>query len=75
MEIYTGEGVSILIKKNFDKNFDKKKLFYKYFYACMCVVLSRKTAASFVRKELKFWKNSLIHLLLFSYFQFFFKLE
>ena len=53
--------VSILIKK---------KLFYKYFCVCMCVVLSRKTSGSFVRKELKFWKNSLIHLLLFDFFSF-----
>ena len=37
----------------------KKKLFCKYFCVCMCILLSRKTAGSFVRKEL--------YLILFSF--------
>ena len=52
--------VSILIKKSF----------CKYFCVCMSVVPSIKTAGSFVRKDLYlfFWKNCLIHLLLYNYF-------
>ena len=43
MEIYTGEGVSILIKKIFDKNFDKKSYFINIFVrVCALCYLERQ---------------------------------